>query len=259
MIGSIIGDICGSIYEFKNDRRKDIELFKEGSTFTDDTVMTVATAKAILTKLEFKDAYHMYGVAYPTRGYGGMFKQWLKGTDKLPYNSYGNGSAMRVSPIGFMKTDDVDALMELAKMSAECTHNHPEGIKGAQAIALAVYLANKGKNKVKIKEAIIQFFGYDLNFTIDGIRADYKFNETCQGSVPQAIVCFLESENFEDAIRTAISLGGDCDTTGAMVGGIAQAFYKGIPNWMLLKMDELLDPGLAAVAKEFSDKYGIDF
>ena len=262
MIGSIIGDICGSIYEFQNDRRKDIELFKAGSSFTDDTVMTVATARAILEKKEFGPMYHGYGNMFPGRGYGGMFKQWLASPTILPaYNSYGNGSAMRVSPIGFLgsKKDDVDTLMALAKLSAECTHSHPEGIKGAQAITMAIYLANKGKSKAKIKSAIEKAFQYDLNFSIAELSLTYKFNETCQGSVPQAIVCFLESENFEDAIRNTILLGGDCDTTGAMVGGIAQAFYKGIPNWMLKKMDDLLEPQLAVIAKEFSEKYEIQY
>lgn len=255
MIGAIIGDIFGQPFENKFMKTKDVDLSNLNCTFTDDTVLTVATARAILEKKEFVDMYHMYGMAWPDRGYGGGFKTWLNSKDRLPYNSFGNGSAMRVGPIGFLKNADVDTVMALAKLSAECTHDHPEGVKGAQAIALAIYLANKGLNKAKIRTAITKFFGYDLNFSIAELSRTYVFDCTCQGTVPQAIVCFLESENFEDAIRNAILLGGDTDTIAAMAGGIAQAFYKGIPNWMVNKMDEVLDPRLAAIVKEFSVKY----
>lgn len=236
MLGAIIGDVVGSVYEWNNIKTKDFELFKPNCFFTDDTVMTVAVAKALLVtrekaaesknkasfKKELVKQMQDFSRRYPNRGYGGMFAQWLAAENPKPYNSFGNGSAMRVSPCGYIAVELEEAL-ELAKASAEVTHNHPEGIKGAQAVAAAIFLALR-ESKEKIKQYIEENF-YMLDKTIDEIRPDYSFNETCQETVPQAIQAFLESDSFEDAIRNAISLGGDSDTLAAITGSIAWAYY----------------------------------
>ena len=231
MMGAIIGDVVGSKYEFRNIKTKEFSLLSNGCTFTDDSVMTIAVARAILTAMEQKTDFskelvkemQSMGQKYPYAGYGGMFSSWIKSEDPKPYNSFGNGSAMRVSPCGIMAVELEEAL-SLAKVSAEVTHNHPEGIKGAQAVAGAIFLAKTKKSKDEIK-AFIEDSYYQLDFTLDNIRDKYRFDVTCQGSVPQAIVAFLESENFEDAIRNAISIGGDSDTIAAIAGSIAWAFY----------------------------------
>lgn len=234
MLGAIIGDIVGSVYEFDNIKTKDFPFYREDCFFTDDTVMTIAVKRALavydLHKNldEFKDALvdemQRLGRKYPDRGYGGRFAQWLQMEDPQPYNSFGNGSAMRVSPIGDYAISIMEAL-NLAKASAEVTHSHPEGIKGAQAVAAAIFLARSGWYKEQIRKFIHTEF-YPMNFTLDEIRADYGFDETCQGSVPQALMCFFEGNSFEDVIRNCISLGGDCDTTAAIAGGLAEAFYE---------------------------------
>lgn len=233
MIGAIIGDIVGSKYEFKNIKTKDFPLFSQGCNYTDDTIMTLAIANAFVIsrreKLDFKTACIMemkrLGKKYPNPqgGYGYRFANWLTSDNSLPYNSFGNGSAMRVSPCGFIAVSLAEALY-LAKESAEVTHNHPEGIKGAQAVSGAIFLAKEGKSKHEIRAFIERNF-YDLDKSLDEIRPDYEFNETCQDTVPQAIVAFLESNSFEDAIRNAVSIGGDCDTLTAITGSIAWAFY----------------------------------
>lgn len=237
IFGAIAGDVIASVYEFKNLRTKDIDsipLFNEECKATDDTILTMATLDALLHNKEFGDLYYEYGNKYNERtdvnpGWGGMFRQWLQSEDKQPYNSFGNGSAMRVSPVGALFSDS-SCIFEIAKETAEVTHNHEEGIKGAQAITAAIYFAGRKITKQEIKNQIEQIFNYDLNFTLDEIRDTYKFNETCQGSVPQAIVAFLESSNYEDAIRKAISIGGDSDTIACMAGGIAAAYYDEIPQ-----------------------------
>lgn len=236
MLGAIIGDIAGSLYEFESPKTKDIELFVEGSRLTDDSIMTVAVGCAcadsdLQDEKDFKLSVMWYmrriGRQYPRAGYGGMFYRWLI-SDVMPaYNSFGNGSAMRVSPVAWV-ADSLEQAETLAKWSAEVTHNHPEGIKGAQAVASAVYLARQGKTKEELK-AYIEAHYYALDFTLDEIRPNYSFDVSCQGSVPQAIQCFLEATDFEDAIRNAISLGGDGDTIAAMAGAIAEAYY-GIPE-----------------------------
>ncbi|MGM9614790.1 MAG: ADP-ribosylglycohydrolase family protein [Oscillospiraceae bacterium] len=231
MIGAIIGDIVGSRYEFDNIKTKKFPLFSEMCMFTDDTVMTVAVANALLqsrqTHRSFSDTLteqlRSYGSKYPHVGYGRRFHDWLEEDDTAPYNSLGNGSAMRVSPCGLIAKTLNEALF-LAKESAEVTHNHPEGIKGAQAVAAAIFLARTGKSKEEIRDHITRYF-YPLNFTLDEIRPAYSFNETCPGSVPQAIEAFLESVNFEDAIRNAVSIGGDSDTIAAIAGSIAWSYY----------------------------------
>ena len=237
MLGAIIGDICGSTYEFHNVKKKDqLVMFREGSIPTDDSVMTVAVAKALMDTYGDRDAVirtaiidsmHYYGHLFPDAGYGGRFYDWLADSDRRPYNSWGNGSGMRVSAAGWMY-DSLEETMHASKLTAEVTHDHPEGIKGAQAVAAAVFLARTGKSKDEIRQHIADNF-YSLDFTLDDIRPGYSFDVSCQGSCPVAIEAFLEGESFEDVILSAVSVGGDSDTIAAMAGGIAEAFY-GIPE-----------------------------
>lgn len=229
IMGAIAGDVIGSIYEFHPTKNKDFKLFRTFQNFTDDTVMTIAVADWILTGNSLTHTMQDYGCRYPDAGYGGGFRNWLKDKDPQPYNSWGNGSAMRVSAVGFAY-DTLDEVLKKAKESAEVTHNHPEGIKGAQATAAAIFLARTGSSKQKIKEYIESTFGYNLGQTCDEIRPYYQFDVSCQGSVPESIICFLESTDYEDAIRLAISMGGDADTMGAITGGIAIAYYKKMPK-----------------------------
>ena len=229
MFGAMIGDIVGSVYEWHNIKTTDFKLFKPESTFTDDTVLTAATAQALMTDGDYTKAYQDFARRYAGRGYGGNFSRWIWSENPQPYNSWGNGSAMRVSPVGFA-FDSVDEVLAEAKRSAEVTHNHSEGIKGAQATALAILLARQGLDKPAIRKEIADRFDYDLSRTLDVIRPGYEFDVSCQGSVPEAIIAFLESEDYEDAIRKAISLGGDSDTIACITGGIAEAFYGGMPE-----------------------------
>lgn len=245
IIGSIVGDVIGSIYEFKNIKSVDFPLFDDRCIFTDDTVLTIAVADALLNKKEFARNIWEYGNRYPTAGYGGTFCSWLSDDNLVPYNSWGNGSGMRVSAVGFAYNTIQDVL-EISKQTAEITHNHPEGIKGAQSISSAIFLARQGYSKIAIKDYISQTFNYNLNFTLDEIRPTYKFEVSCQKSVPQAIVSFLESADFESSIRLAISIGGDSDTIAAMCGGISAAFYKEIPQ-------EIIDFTLSKLPQEFID------
>lgn len=254
MKGAIIGDIIGSRFEKNNIKTKDFELFTKQSRFTDDTVLTVAIADCILNKGDYKATLRKYGKNYPNAGFGGSFKMWLLGLISGPYNSWGNGSAMRVSSIGFAYNDEETILKE-AKKSAEITHNHEEGIKGAQAIAMCVFMGKNGCSKSEIKEYVEENFSYNLNRTIEEIRPNYKFDVSCQGSVPEAIIAFLESENFEDAIRTAISIGGDSDTIASMTGAISEAFYKSIPQEMIVKANDYLPEELKMIIDEFTAKY----
>ena len=234
MLGAMIGDIIGSVYEWNNIKTTDFELFKTKCTFTDDTVLTAATAKALLTDLSYTDVYQDFGRRYEGRGYGGNFSLWIYTNNPQPYNSWGNGSAMRVSPVGFA-FDTVEEVLAEAKRSAEVTHNHPEGIKGAQSTALAIFLARQDTSQEEIREVIKNRFGYDLDRTLDKIRPTYSFDVSCQGSVPEAIIAFLESQSYEDAVRKAISLGGDSDTIACITGGIAEAFYGGVPDDIALQ------------------------
>lgn len=254
MLGAIAGDIIGSVYEFHNIKKEDFPLFNTRCTFTDDTVLTVAVADCILHGKDYASAFKEWGRLYPHSGYGGMFNKWLASDSTASYNSYGNGSAMRVSPIGFAY-DSLDKVLREAKRSAEVTHGHLEGIKGAQAVAAAIFLARTGKSKEEIKSYIESSFEYDLSKTIAEIRPTYAFDETCQGSVPQAIIAFLESNNFEDAIRKAVSLGGDSDTIACITGGIAQAYYSNIPEFIIKRTKDILDTRLLQVVNLFADKY----
>ena len=256
MIGAIAGDIIGSVYEHNGIKTKEFPLFSPFSRFTDDTVLTVAVAYSILSGIPYKDAIKNTGNLYPNAGYGGTFIKWLMANDEGPYNSWGNGSAMRVSPVGFA-FNSVEEVLEQARMTAEITHNHPEGIKGAEATALAVYLARRGMDKIEIKTQIKDRFGYNLDRTVDKIRPIYSFDISCQGTVPEAIISFLDSDSYEDAIRNAISLGGDSDTLACIAGGIAEAYYGKIPDDIYAKVEEILPPDLMDIIKSFYKKIDV--
>ncbi len=254
MLGAIAGDIIGSIYEWNNIKTTRFPLFGAGCGFTDDTVLTVAVAECILNGTGYAEKFKEYYTQYPGAGYGGMFHRWASSSDVGPYNSWGNGSAMRVSPAGFAFSTLEEVLRE-AERSAAVTHNHPEGIRGAQATASAIFLAMSGKSKEEIREYIVSEFRYDLEESLDDIRPKYTFDVSCQGSVPQAITAFLESDGFENAIRLAISIGGDSDTIACITGGIAQAFYGGVPEDIAARTLDLLDNQLRSIVIEFMDKY----
>ena len=260
MYGAILGDIIGSPYEFdRGSKSKDFSLFSKESEFTDDTVMTIAVADAFLDaqtneadeqiKTRLIHAMQKYGKAYPNAGYGGMFCHWLHAKDPKPYGSFGNGSAMRVSAVAWL-SEDLDTVRRMARLSAEVTHNHPEGIKGAEATASAIFLARTGSSKAEIKAYIEGHFGYDLSRTCDEIRPGYHHVESCQETVPEAITAFLEGESFEDVIRTAVSLGGDCDTLTCIAGAIAEGFY-GVPEDLKQECRNRLPAPLLEVLQRF--------
>jgi ADP-ribosylglycohydrolase len=255
MIGAIAGDIIGSVFEGRNVKSTNFDLFSARSNFTDDTVMTLAVAACILHGRDYAKVLKEYGRKFPHRGYGGRFRDWLYSDSLSPYYSFGNGSAMRVSPIGFA-FDSLGRVLSAAEASAAVTHNHPEGIKGAQAIASCIFLAKTGEGKAAIRNYVEKTFGYSLDRSIAEMRPTYRFDETCQGSVPQAIRAFLESENYEDAIRLAISLGGDSDTIACMTGGIAQACYREIPEHIIREVRRILDTDLLSVVDLFKIRYG---
>ena len=247
MLGAIAGDIIGSVHEFKPHKKKDFPLFTWESFFTDDAVLTVATADFLLNGGDYAGIYRKYANSYPWLSYGENFRHWANSPHKGPYNSFGNGSAMRISPIGW-KYHTIDETIMEAERSAKVTHNHPEGIKGAQATAGAIYLSRrKGITEEKIKSFIEERFGYDLDRKLDDIRSSYQLDVSCQGSVPEAIIAFLESTSFEDAIRNAVSLGGDVDTQAAIAGGIAEAFYHGVPDHISQEVISRLDEDLLRV------------
>jgi ADP-ribosyl-[dinitrogen reductase] hydrolase len=258
MFGAIAGDVIGSIYEYYPMKDYDFDLFRRHSTFTDDTVLTVAIAHAILRVEDYGLSLKSFGQRYPGQGYGTMFNAWLHKEDNKPYNSWGNGSAMRVSPVGFA-FDSVDEVLKQAEKSASVTHNHPEGIKGAQATALAIYLAKTGCKKTEIKKEITSRFGYNLSRTIEEIRPYYTFYESCYRTVPEAIIAFLESDDYEDAIRKSVSLGGDSDTQACITGGIAQAFYKSIPRKIVQRVNKLLPEEFLNIIEEFNNKFEVGF
>jgi len=254
MIGAIAGDIIGSVYEGRPIKTKDFPLFGAGCAFTDDTVLTVAVADAILRGRPYEQSVHEIGRRYPNAGYGGSFIRWLRSRHPQPYNSWGNGSAMRVSPVGFAFETEDDVLCE-AEKSAAISHNHPEGIKGAQATALAVFLARTGRSKAEIREQIGRRFAYDLDRAVEEIRPDYSFDISCQGTVPEAIVAFLDSVSYEDAVRNAISLGGDSDTLACITGGVAEAFYGPVPGRIQAKVQDILTPDLLEITEAFCREY----
>lgn len=262
MYGAILGDIIGSPFEFdRGDKTKDFKLFSRRSHFTDDSVMTLAVCEALLkvgqdaTVKEIEDAVissmQSWGRRYPHAGYGGYFRRWLTACHPEPYNSFGNGSAMRVSAVGWLY-DSLENTRTVAKATANVTHNHPEGIKGAEATASAIFMARKGSSKEEIKKYIENEFHYDLNRTLDEIRPSYHMDETCQKTVPEAIIAFLEAKDFEDAIRNAVSLGGDTDTLGAITGSIAEAYY-GIPEWLMTECRKRINRDMRVVLDDFND------
>jgi len=255
MLGAIAGDIIGSVYEFDNHRGKTFPLFREDSHFTDDTILTIATADALMRgsdgDYDFAVKYREYGKKYPS-SYGDRFQEWIDEEITGPYNSYGNGSAMRVSPVAW-HYDNLKRVLKVAEASAEVTHDHAEGIKGAQATALAILYARKGKVPDIIASDIEWLFDYDISIPVHKLRESYQYNETCQGTVPEAIRCFMEAEDFEDAIRNAISIGGDSDTLAAITGSIAEAAW-GVPAWIRQEVEERLDKELFETYLRFVSK-----
>jgi len=266
MLGAFFGDVVGSVYEWHNIKTKDFPLFRPQSRPTDDSIMTLAVADAILqggSADDFIDALHKWGARYPHAGYGGRFRNWLQSGDREPYHSWGNGSAMRVSPCGWA-AKSLDEAEQLAEKSAAVTHNHPEGIKGAKAVAGAIWLARQAKSvpeaKAAVRKYVSETYGYNLNQTLDEIRPDYTFDVSCQGTVPPAVIAFLESTSFEDAIRNAISLGGDSDTLAAITGSIAEAAYgiteadpNDTPGRLLQELFDHLDNGFNEVLVAWLD------
>ena len=256
MYGAIVGDIVGSRFEAYGPRERDFEFYPRSgprATFTDDTVLTVAVAAHLMTGEPYVDLFHRFAHAYPDRGYGPTFMRWAMRRDPLPYNSWGNGSAMRVSPVGWF-FDTLEETLDEAKRSAEVTHNHPEGVKGAQAVACAMYLARTGVDPEDIRQEISRRFGYNMDRSCEEIRRNYSFDMSCQGSVPEAIVCFVESSDFESAVRNAVALCGDTDTQADMAGAIAQAYYGAIPEEHMAYARAALTDDLREIADEFHEK-----
>lgn len=258
MLGSIIGDLAGSCYEFSSPKRTDFELFPPHAEITDDSILSIATAEVLLGNGDYRRLYQQFALLYPEPmgGYGMGFQQWARKKDAPAYNSWGNGSAMRVGPVGFAKDTEEEVLDEAAR-SASVTHDHPEGIKGAQATALAIFLGRSGATKETIRSAIATRFGYDMERTVEGIRPSYGFNESCQETVPEAIIAFLDSTDFESAIRLSISLGGDSDTLACITGGIAEAFYKELPAFMVEHVMPRIPPGLRSTVIEFRERFPV--
>ena len=254
MLGAIAGDVIGSVHEFAGTKSTDFDLFAEGSRFTDDSVLSVAVADCLLNHRDYVDTFHEYFLAYPNAGYGYKFFHWAQAAGRDPYGSWGNGSAMRVSAVAyaFRSLEDV---MDNAARSAEVTHNHPEGIKGAQATAAAVFMARQGQSKRSIKESLERMFGYDLSQRLDDLRPTYEFDVSCQGTVPPALIAFLESSDYENAVRNAISLGGDADTLACITGAVAEAHYGGVPPEIAARTLALLDERLRRIVVQFCDRY----
>ncbi len=253
MLGAIAGDVIGSVHEYIATKTKDFPLIDPKCFFTDDSVLTIALADALLHDLDYAVTLKEYYGRYPGAGYGTSFHVWATSDSFAPYNSWGNGSAMRVSPVAYF-ANSLNEAMELAERSAAVTHNHPEGIRGAQATAAAVFLAKTGHDKTEIKEFVESSCGYDLRRTLDDIRPTYSFDESCQGTVPQAITAFLEAKDFEDAIRNAISLGGDADTLACITGSIAEPYFGGVPPDIREEVLQRLDGHLLAVVSEFEQR-----
>ena len=262
LMGAILGDIAGSIFEFDPHKSTDINIQDKRMDYTDDTIMTIAVADWILndklhTEKGLVERMQQWGRRYPhpMGAYGNMFAQWLRTDNPKPYNSWGNGSAMRVSAVGFA-FDTLEETMKVAKSCAEVTHNHPEGIKGAQATAAAIFMARTGCTKKEIRRFITDTFGYNLDRSCDDIRPTYGFDGSCQGTVPESIIAFLDSKDYEDALRLCISLGGDADTMGAITGAIAGAYYNKMPDALYEFGMEKLPKDIQNVVGLFNSKYG---
>lgn len=255
LLGAIAGDVIGSVYEYNAPKHTDFPLFTETSQFTDDTVLTIAIADALIHGRSYLECVREYALAYPGRGYGTMFLHWVHSPDPAPYHSYGNGAAMRVSPIAWAYNSP-DEVLDQARACTVITHDHSEGIRGAQAVALAVFRARSGASRKDIQDETIQRFGYDLSPTLEEIRPGYRFDESCQGTVPPAIIAFLVSDDYEDAIRKAISLGGDADTLAAITGSIAEAFYGEIPQAMVTEVERRLPDLMIGILEDFNREYG---
>lgn len=254
MWGAIAGDIIGSVYERRPIKTTDFPLFQPRSRFTDDTVLTVAVAHAILGDGDYAASLQEFGRRHPHAGYGGSFINWIYVEEPQPYNSWGNGSAMRVSPVG-LAFDDEESVLREARRSADVSHNHPEGINGAQATALAIYLARRGEEKEAIRGEISERFGYDLARSVEDIRPTYRFDVSCQGTVPEAIIAFLDANDYEETVRLAVSLGGDSDTLACIAGSIAEAYYGGVPAPILEQAQDALADDLLEVVAEFRSRY----
>ena len=258
MLGAIFGDIVGSVYEWNNTKRVDFPLLSKLSRPTDDSIMTLAVARALMNswgesdeeiKKELVRCMQHLGRKYPNAGYGGHFRKWLHYENPKPYNSFGNGSGMRVSSVGWLY-QTLEETLHVAKLTAEVSHNHPEGIKGAQAIAASVFLARTGASKEDIRTYIANAFDYDMSRTLDEIRPNYHFDVSCQGSVPEAIIAFCESNDYKDAVRKAVSLGGDSDTIACMTGAVAEAYY-GMPEALKAEVMRILDPYCREIVEQF--------
>jgi ADP-ribosylglycohydrolase len=254
MIGALAGDIIGSVYEWHNIKTKKFELFSSRCFFTDDSILTIALADSIMSGTPYVENLKTFYRWYPGGGYGGSFHRWAQSQNSEPYNSWGNGAAMRISPVGYAY-EDLDMVLQKSREFTEITHNHPEGVKGGQATAAAIFLARRGTSKAEIKKFIETTFHYDLERHVDEIRPTYRFDESCQGTVPQAIRAFIDSTDFEDAIRTAVSLGGDSDTLACLTGGIAQAFYGSVPEAIEQRVYAILDDRLGGITRRFMQRY----
>ena len=255
MLGAILGDIVGSVYEGRGLKRADVPLFGPGSCFTDDTVLTVATCDAILGGRDYRACYRAYGRRYPAAGYGGAFREWMWRDDDAAYGSWANGSAMRVSPVGWAAASAEEALSEAAR-SSRATHDHPDAVAGAQAVALGVFLLRRGAAKDDLRRELAARFAYDLGRRLDDVRPSYAFDVSAKGSVPEAVLAFLESESVEHAVRLAVSLGGDADTQAAIAGALAEAFHGGLPAPLEAQVFARLPEELAAVVRAFRERWG---
>ncbi len=254
MLGAITGDIVGSIYEHSNIKTKEFPFFGDRCTFTDDSVCTVAVADCLMAGGDFADYLRRYVLRHPRRGYGGMFQRWATAWESAPYNSWGNGSAMRVSPVAHVARDERDAL-DLADQSSSVTHNHPDAVAGAQAVTLAMWMAKEGADAMTIRQDIGDRFDYDLSRTVDEIRPSYAFDVSSAGTVPQAITCALEATDYEDAVRNAVSIGGDTDTIACITGGIAEVMF-GLPGVIAEISRSYLTDDLVEVVDRFVEFVG---
>lgn len=256
MKGAIAGDIIGSHWEFLSSKDRNFPLFGEHYYYTDDTILTLAVAETLLDGIGYEDSLVKWSRNYPHQAWGIRYKSWFESDDRAPYNSFGNGSAMRVSAVGWA-FDTLEETEQEAKRSAEVTHSHPEGIKGAQSVAVAIFMARNGSSKSEIREHLERRYGYDLSRKYADIQPDYLFDETCQGSVPEALIAFLDSTDFEDTIRNAVALGGDADTQACIAGSVAEAFYGGVPAEIWQRCEAVLEPEMRSLVERFVLRYDV--